>query len=209
MHIYAFGSVCRGDIDLGSDIDMLVITNGQLNNINPSDYSIYSYERINELWEQGNPFAWHLHLESKLVFSQDGYNYLEDLDSPNKYLDGDSDCFKFYEIFNAAHRSIKESSLSQVFDLSTIFLAIRNFATCYSLSHLEHPNFSRRSSLNLGELSISIEDEPFRILEAARILCTRGIGSNLTDSEIKIAVNSIPEINCWMKSLMNEGKPKL
>ncbi|WP_305419534.1 nucleotidyltransferase domain-containing protein [Photobacterium leiognathi] len=30
MHIYAFGSICRGDIDIGSDVDMLIIANGQL-----------------------------------------------------------------------------------------------------------------------------------------------------------------------------------
>ncbi|PKG59146.1 nucleotidyltransferase domain-containing protein [Shewanella sp. GutDb-MelDb] len=203
MHIYAFGSVCRGEIDLGSDIDMLAIISEQSNNINPSDYSIYSYERIKELWEQGNPFAWHLHLESKLVFSKEGSNYLQDLGCPNKYTNGDADCKKFYEIFHSACNSLQESSLSQVFDLSTIFLAIRNFSTCYSLAKLEYPDFSRHSSLNLDEFSISIQDQQYRILEAARILSTRGVGPNLTDVQISIAINSIPEIDLWMKSLIN------
>jgi hypothetical protein len=202
LHIYAFGSVCRGDIDMGSDVDMLIIASGQLKNINPSDYSIYSYDRIKELWEQGNPFAWHLHLESKLVFSQDGTNYIDDLGSPKYYSEGASDCIKFYEIFKSARCSINESALSQVFDLSTVFLAIRNFSSCYSLAYLGSPDFSRRSSLNLGALSVPIDKEVFGILESARILCTRGIGDALTESEIITAIESLPKIECWMRSLI-------
>lgn len=202
MHIYAFGSVCRGDIDIGSDVDMLVISNGKLDHINPLDYSIYSYERISELWEQGNPFAWHLHLESKLVFSQDSSNYLLDLGSPKAYSEGESDCRKFYEIFKSAFYSINESRLSQVFDLSTVFLAMRNFASCYSLAYLERPDFSRRSCLNLGHLSIPINKEVFAILESSRILCTRGVGNSPTESQVNQAIESFPQIEFWMKSLM-------
>ncbi|WET17143.1 hypothetical protein P2W49_10480 [Yersinia intermedia] len=39
---------------------MLAIVSGRDERFNPRDYSIYSYERINELWKEGNPFAWHL-----------------------------------------------------------------------------------------------------------------------------------------------------
>ncbi|MGF1718374.1 nucleotidyltransferase domain-containing protein, partial [Photobacterium chitinilyticum] len=205
VHIYAFGSVCRGDIDLGSDVDMLVVANGKLGHINPSDYSIYSYDRIKELWEQGNPFAWHLHLESKLVFSQDSSNYLDDLGRPRDYADGESDCLKFYEIFKSACCSINESALSQVFDLSTVFLAMRNFASCYSLAYLECPDFSRRSSINLGAQSVPIDREVFSILESARILCTRGVGKNLTESQVTNAIESLPQIECWMKSLIRRN----
>ncbi|MEZ8577163.1 nucleotidyltransferase domain-containing protein [Vibrio splendidus] len=206
MHIYAFGSVCRGDIDLGSDVDMLMVAKGQLEHVNPSDYSIYSYERIQELWEQGNPFAWHLHLESKLVFSQDGSNFLHELGKPNLYDSGKADCLKFYDIFNSARESICESSMSLVFDLSTIFLSIRNFATCYSLGYSDQPDFSRRSSINLGRSSLDIDKEAFSILESARILCTRGVGENLTQSQIDIAIEVIPQIETWMKSLISRIK---
>jgi len=202
VHIYAFGSVCRGDIDMGSDVDMLIITNGHLEHINPSDYSIYSYDRIKELWEQGNPFAWHLHLESKLVFSQDSLNFLSDLGSPSAYADGESDCVKFYEIFKSACDSINETELSRMFDLSTVFLAMRNFASCYSLAYLERPDFSRRSSINLGALSVPINKEVFDVLESARILCTRGVGSSLTELQVDTAIKSLSQIECWMKSLI-------
>ncbi|EGA65427.1 nucleotidyltransferase domain-containing protein [Vibrio brasiliensis] len=202
MHIYAFGSICRGDIDIGSDVDMLIIAKGQLDNINPSDYSIYSYDRIKELWEQGNPFAWHLHLESKLVFSQDSSNFLSELGCPSAYSDGESDCVKFYEIFKSACFSINESALSREFDLSTVFLAMRNFASCYSLAYLQRPDFSRRSSINLGALSVPIDREVFDVLESARILCTRGVGSSLTEPQVFAAIESLSQIEYWMQSLI-------
>ncbi|WP_417593878.1 nucleotidyltransferase domain-containing protein [Oceanospirillum sp.] len=202
MHIYAFGSICRGEIDRGSDVDMLIVSNGKQHNINPSDYSIYSYERIDELWAQGNPFAWHLFLESKLVFSHDNSDYLLGLGKPNPYFSGRADCIKFYEIFKSAELSLKQSTLSQVFDLSSVFLAMRNFASCFSLAFLDCPNFSRRSSLKLGELSVPIDSEVFEILENARILCTRGIGLPPDESQILMVIESLSEIENWMLLLM-------
>jgi len=84
MYIYIFGSICRGEIDMYSDTDLLLISNGlHLDFIDK--YSIYSPKRIRELWEEGNPFAWHLHTESRLVFSPNGINFLENLGTPNKY----------------------------------------------------------------------------------------------------------------------------
>jgi len=77
MHIYAFGSVCRGEVSRDSDIDLLCIDEGtQADRFDPELYSVYSYERIRELWSEGNPFAWHLWLESRLLFSSDAEDHL-------------------------------------------------------------------------------------------------------------------------------------
>ncbi|EED7773057.1 nucleotidyltransferase, partial [Salmonella enterica subsp. houtenae] len=133
MHIYAFGSICRGEIDSFSDIDMLAIVSGRDERFNPRDYSIYSYERISELWKEGNPFAWHLFLESKIIYSPDNIDYLRSLGKPSNYNSVFADCEKFLEIFISARRSIETSDLTEIFDLSSVFLSIRNFATCFSL----------------------------------------------------------------------------
>ncbi|MGL6014245.1 MAG: hypothetical protein ACRC0J_22490, partial [Shewanella oncorhynchi] len=69
---------------MSSDIDMLAIGDGLDSQLNPNDYSIYSYERIFELWERGNPFAWHLYLESKLVYASDEKDYLLELGEPGR-----------------------------------------------------------------------------------------------------------------------------
>jgi predicted nucleotidyltransferase len=82
VHIYAFGSICRGEIDTKSDIDLLAIVGGNDNHFDTSTYSMYSYNRLTELWLEGNPFAWHLATESKLIYSSDEKDFIKDLGSP-------------------------------------------------------------------------------------------------------------------------------
>ena len=96
MHIYAFGSICRGDISLGSDVDLLAIVDSYSPDIDPDTFSIYSYKRIQEIWREGNPFAWHLFLESMLIFASDKFDYLTQLGSPSKYKNCVRDCEKFF-----------------------------------------------------------------------------------------------------------------
>jgi predicted nucleotidyltransferase len=132
MHIYAFGSVCRGDVSPGSDVDLLAIVEGHDPRFSPSDYSIYSYERISKIWEEGNPFAWHLSIESKLVYSADQSDFLRTLGKPYSYMKCREDCERFLGLFQEARASFESHTETKVFDLSMVFLAIRNFATCFS-----------------------------------------------------------------------------
>lgn len=202
MHIYAFGSVCRGEVDISSDIDMLAIVNGYDSRFNPSDYSIYSYERIHDLWRQGNPFAWHLFLESKLVYSEDGIDHLKSIGEPSAYKAGIADCEKFREIFLSAKNSIEGSDLTEIFDLSSVFLAVRNFATCYSLHSGISPDFSRNSARNLGAKNIPVDTPTYTLLERARVLCTRGLGEILSRTEKDKAKNTLGEIDSWMIGML-------
>lgn len=206
MHIYAFGSVCRGEVDITSDIDMLAIVDGYDTRFSPSDYSIYSYERIIELWKQGNPFAWHLYLESRLVYSQDDIDHLRRIGQPSVYKTGMADCAKFHEIFLSAKKSIETSNLTEIFDLSSVFLAIRNFATCYSLHSEINPDFSRNSARNLGAKSIPLDEPTYTSLERARVLCTRGLGEILGRTEIDKAKSALSEIDSWMMDMLENMK---
>lgn len=206
MHIYAFGSVCRGEIDLSSDIDLLAVVEGIESRLDPNDYSIYSYSRIEELWKQGNPFAWHLALESKLIFSSDNIDFIYELGKPSDYVSGVDDCKKFQRVFLSACSSLEESELSVIFDFSSIFLGIRNFATCYSLAMIDTPSFSRNSAFKLGVNSLCIEKEAYSLLEKCRILCTRGKGELLTQKEILKVKGSLSKIDEWMTSLNEKIK---
>lgn len=206
MHIYAFGSVCRGDISLGSDIDLLAIVEGYDPRFDPDAFSIYSYERIRDLWREGNPFAWHLSLESRLLFSPDQHDYLKALGSPEPYKNCVRDCEKFFTVFHEGYASVLASSTSRVFDLSTVFLGIRNIATCFSLGVMKQPDFSRNSALRLGDNSIPLPNDPYHILERARILCTRGHGPNITDEEVDIAVRGLDRVDQWMNNLVELAK---
>lgn len=206
MHIYAFGSICRGEVDASSDIDMLAIVNGHDTRFNPNDYSIYSYARVCDLWEQGNPFAWHLFLEARLVYSPDNIDHLRSLGEPSIYKSGLADCEKFREIFLSAKESICCSTLTEIFDLSSVFLGVRNFATCYSLHCNTKPDFSRNSARNLGEYSIPMDDFTYSLFERARVLCTRGIGELLSSSEVDKAKIALGEIDYWMVEILNTIK---
>jgi hypothetical protein len=204
MHIYAFGSICRGEIDYGSDIDLLAIVDDHDGLFDPNVFSIYSYQRIKELWEEGNPFAWHLAKEARLLYSLNGDNFIKKLNTPNKYNRTKTDCEKFQRLFFGALSSIESGSNSPVYDLSTIFLAIRNFAICYALGCLDLCEFSRYSPQRLGDKSLEISDEAYGILERSRILSTRGYGKIIEKEEVQKVLKEVTVIHNWMKKLLNE-----
>lgn len=203
-HLYAFGSICRGDIDQGSDIDLLACIAKPRPEIDPKKFSIYSYDRIRELWDEGNPFAWHLHYESQLLFSSDGTNFLGDLGRPSPYVNAIKDCSKFHRLFVESYDALQTVENSKVFHLSCMFLATRNFATCYSFT-VGRPIFSRRSPL-LIDRSLKIGEDAFDVLARARILSTRGYGDLLSENGISIAMQSAPIVLDWMKELMPSGE---
>jgi len=204
MHVYAFGSICRGDISVESDIDLLALVKGRDARLDPDKFSIYSYDRIGELWKSGNAFAWHLALESKLIFSEDGNDFISNLGVPSKYEHARSDCKRFQDIFDSAFSSIREGTPSIIFELSTIFLAIRNIATCYSLVKLPDPTFGRDSARRLGDKSISLSDNAYSTLMRARILSTRGIGDDISSIDIHKLMDELVVCRHWMNSLYEE-----
>ncbi len=204
MHIYAFGSICRGEIDEYSDIDLLSITEGFDTKFNPNYFSIYSYSRIAALWKEGNPFAWHLYSEAKLIFSSNGSDFLKKLGEPADYTNHIIDCRKFYNLYLNAFSSISNQSDSLIFELSTIFLSIRNFATCFLLGAKNIRDFSRNSALHIKNKPLSISVRSFKILERCRILSTRGAGKAISKEDLIIVKKDISIIKDWMEELLNE-----
>jgi nucleotidyltransferase-like protein len=206
MHIYAFGSLCRGDIDRYSDVDLLAIVDSYDPRFDVGKFSVYSYARISDLWREGNPFAWHLHLEAQLLYANNGEDYIRQLGAPLAYSNCAADCEKFFELYREACESLVGGSSSIVFDLGTIFLSIRNFATCYSLSYAALPTFSRRSALELEEDSLEISEQVFSVIERARILSTRGIGDNIAKPELFAVFTEFKRIENWMVTLLGKVK---
>jgi hypothetical protein len=138
------------------------------------------------------------------LYSPDGSNFLESLERPQPYRRCRQDCEKFFALFREARESLELQTESKVFDLSMVFLGIRNFATCYSLGTPGKQDFSRRSALQLGDRSLSIPSNAYNVIEKARILCTRGIGDSITDQEAQIAFEQFPHIAEWMGELLKE-----
>ncbi len=206
MHIYAFGSLCRGDLSPDSDIDLLALVEARNSDLNPEKFSVYSYTRIQELWELGNAFAWHLALESRLIFSSDEVDFIGSLGKPAKYLNGEADCQRFREIFLSSLEAVQDDSPSLVFELSTIFLALRNLATCYSLAKTNEPTFGRDSARRLGRNSLDISNEVYSLLMRSRILSTRGVGDDIVGCELPVVVSELHKCQEWVDRICDEVK---
>jgi len=200
-NIYIFGSIVRGEIDEYSDTDLLLITDERLNFINLEKYSLYTPKRIEEMYLEGNPFAWHLHYESKLVYS-DEYDFLKELKIPNVYSNCSKDLLKFYQLFQDSIKSIKSDKLSLVFDLAMIFLAMRNFATCYSLACYEKPIFSRNSFEKLNDFPLILDYEIKNLLMMARISSTRGISYKIEKIQLSLLMKQVDEIENWFNKIL-------
>lgn len=207
MYIYVFGSICRGEIDEFSDVDLLAIvgSNEKINfQLDTQKFSIYKEKRMKELWKEGNPFAWHLFQESKLIHSNNNEDILRNWGKPNPYNNMESDLKKFSSLFYDSLDSIKNSEYSNTFDLSMLFLSIRNFASCYSLGALNEFNFSRKSAINLKINKLNISNESFSILERARILSTRGSGKVITNLEKSIVLKETELISDWFQLILKK-----
>ncbi|MEM5367922.1 hypothetical protein V4C53_18020 [Paraburkholderia azotifigens] len=201
VHYYAFGSICRGEVDRRSDIDLLACVSNERVDLDPQKFSIYSHDRLAEMWQMGNPFAWHIHLESRLLYASDGQDFVADLGVPNPYGDRRVDCEKFARLFEESARALQADENSNVFHLSCMFLAMRNFSTCYSFKG-GAPIFSRQSPLML-ENSVPMQRENFDVFVRARILSTRGYGEVLSKAEIQEARESASAVIKWMRRLLS------
>jgi hypothetical protein len=186
---------------------MLALVEGRDDRFDPDLFSIYTYKRIGELWAQGNPFAWHLTLESRLVFASDSLNYIETLGMPSPYRDCVSDCEKFHLLFLEARKSLMHDRRAEVFDLSTVFLSIRNIATCYSLGVCDRPDFSRHSAIRLPNKDrVPLSIDAYAIIERARILTTRGCGEPIQESEIERVIAELDNVIGWMQHLVGRAR---
>ena len=117
---------------------------------------------------------------------------------PNNYKNITIDFEKFKTIYiESVNNFMKGKNI--VFNLSCIFLALRNISTCYSLA-CNKPIFSRRSPL-LIDHPIQIEKSIFHILESARILSTRGIGERINQEMILKVKNNIKYIDIWIVNM--------
>ena len=200
-NVYIFGSLVRGEIDQYSDVDLLIVSDESMQNIDPNKYSIYTPKRIKQLYAEGNPFAWHLYYESKLVFSS-GQDFLLYLGRPANYTNCKSDLLKFKKLFEDSTASINKDDFSIIFDLAMIFLAIRNFATCYSLGSYEKPIFSRATFEKLHDYPLKLDDEIKELLMMSRISSTRGIEYSIENKSLSLLKLNLDKIENWFNEIL-------
>lgn len=204
LHTYAFGSLCRGEFTNGSDVDLLCAVSGGTNTLSREVFSIYSHSRLREIWTEGNPFAWHLFYESRLIYTSDGHDFIRDLGVPSAYNQRTRDCARFLDLAIQARMSIMRDGASVIFDLAAVFLALRNFSSCYVLGNPGEHDFSRNVAIKLMGQERPLSLESYSVLERARLLCTRGHGDLLSSEDIQRAIDCLPVAEKWMATRLEE-----
>lgn len=199
--IYSFGSICRGEIDEFSDVDTLLITDEKIATAENSNISVYTPQRISQLWEAGDPFAWHLYYEARLIYSSQSAPFLRSLQKPQKYKTGPYDVDAYEVTYNDAMFSLKSSNLSPVFDAGAVFVGMRNAAISYSLIALSTPVFSRDAAILIDEMSIAIPKDTFTTMKISRLAAVRGIAYKLTSDQIKNICNESDRIEIWFSRI--------
>lgn len=197
--IYLFGSVVRGDVLPTSDVDVLAIPLNSDSSGFPSAWSIYSPDLLRQYFLDGRLFAWHLHLEAKLIYSPNGRGYITELGKPAEYRTGLEDISDLSQILMDALTRIVSGSNSEIFEYGILYTALRDIAMSASYVLLDKPTFSR-----LAPYEIPVEFPlPRHIYEKAmlaRHCSTRGSDLDLRfDSET--AKLELGMFDGWLKEI--------
>jgi predicted nucleotidyltransferase len=206
-----FGSTFRGDSDAGSDLDILVVTDNQkialhevkryFSQQKNVDFSIYSRERIIEMFKEGHLFAWHLYLESAPVTKKFEDKWFSDLGRPSEYKYAYSDLTQFLILLEEAISSIRSGS-NYVFEAGICHVGLRNCSMIISYITTGIPNFSRYSVLELSEvLKLQMKRDYYDNFLRCRRISARG-NFEIPPSKIEI-LKTLPIIEKWITVVRN------
>lgn len=185
---YIFGSVARGQADNLSDLDILAVVktgggkvdDGVVMDLIPAEMrdlklsiSWYGEDRLRQMFENGELFAWHLSTETKAIYDPKGF--LSDLGSPSEYYDGASDVESFIKVFNGIEFQVHSSPHNAAYETGLVYVCVRNIAMAASSALCAVPDFSRYSAFALeGVRPCPITRAEFEITMAARMASQRG-----------------------------------
>lgn len=172
---YVFGSVCRGEPDPGSDVDVLVISNEpSAARELPAAWSLYSPRRLRQLFARGTLFAWHLYLESVPVWPRGAPGFLKRIGPPAAYVGARREIADLQKILRSAVAELERGTLSPVYELGLIALACRDTAMAASPTLAGHFDFSRHAPLALLSARFPLTRRQFDYLLSCRRATTRG-----------------------------------
>jgi hypothetical protein len=148
--IRQFGSLVRGESDLMSDRDLLVIVPGAsvseevrslIRSWTDDDYdvSVYTEGRYREMHGNGHLFAWHIFRESvaldtHLCPSKSG-DVINTLGIPAAYQEGLNDSRALLELLHGIIESLGRNESSEIYEAGLLYVIARNWsiAACAQL----------------------------------------------------------------------------
>lgn len=186
--VFVFGSVGRAQHDNLSDLDVLAVVEdgkGKVSHLVVANYvpknlkglklsiSWYGKNRLKEMFENGELFAWHLYRETIPLF--DPEHFLNSLGAPSSYSEAVTDVLSFQKILTEIPNQVLKHHSNSVYEAGLIYVCLRNISMAASSVLCEFPDFSRYSPFNLsGFLPCPISIREFKILMDCRMASQRG-----------------------------------
>jgi len=197
--IYAFGSIVRGDVLPSSDVDILAIPISKEKHQVPDTWSVYSKDTISHYFATGRLFAWHLHLEARLLYSPNVQDYLSLLGKPADYKSAKKDVSDLREILVESLHNLETGSNCEIFDFGIVYTALRDIAMSASYSIMDRPTFSRLSPYEIP-VSCPLPIEIYKKAMLARHCSTRGTDLNLCFSKERMVISKYM-FDDWIKTI--------
>lgn len=182
--VYAFGSIVRGDVQSTSDVDILAIPFTENTSKFPATWSIYSPKLLEQYFEEGRLFAWHLHLEARVVYTPNKVDFISKLGEPREYRSAMEDVKDLGQILDDALIGIVNEQNSEIFDYGVMYTALRDIAMSASYVIMDKPNFSRMAPYEIP-VEFPLPIETYKKAMLARHCSTRGLDLSLCFEEEK------------------------
>ena len=195
--VYLFGSVARGDYDIYSDIDILIVVDdcseeeyikwkdcfAELLNMPVSWISLYRISKILKMYNIGSYFLWHIKKEGKMIFSRE--NELASLlDTLPPYMKVHDDLQEYTEILKDIISELDNTYISIDYELAVMASLVRN--TCIAIAYMnDNMDFGRNSVVMycFDKYGIKVDLQEYKNLYQYRLYHTGKI-SNVQNGNI-------------------------
>lgn len=187
VSVCIFGSMARGDHDERSDADVLVVVrdrSGKISEKVVSDFvrpwvgrtptiSWYGQKRLQEMFESGHLFAWHLYYECRPVWGP--LSIQEIFGRPAPYEDALLDISSFQEVMADIPAALQHCPRNVVYEMGLLYVCVRNIAMSASWHMCDKPDFTRYSPFHLGQRKFGASRAEYALAMLCRMASQRGI----------------------------------
>ena len=184
-----FGSVARGDDDELSDLDLLALVKTGAGPVSleevcatlPADLagetatvSWYGIERLVEMYRSGELFAWHIHLDGKVLHNPVGA--VATLGVPAPYRRALDDVDSFLSIAADLPSQLERAGCNAIYEFGVLYVCLRNVAMSASAHLSVQPDFTRQSPYRLGDgPPCPVPESEYRMSMLCRLASQRGL----------------------------------
>lgn len=173
---YVFGSVVEGTVDPESDLDVLAVTaRGDYRERLPHTWCVYTPERLQQIFERGTLFAWHLHQSAVQVWPRSRRGLLTTLGAPAPYTGATAEIAALVDIALDAVGELIRGTPSRVYEMGLLYLTSRDVAMAAAPAVLKRFEFSRNAPLMYDDPLFPLSAVEYEHLMKCRRAGTRGV----------------------------------